>query len=573
MMDKRKRVLLVERDNVLCYCIRNILKKDIYDVDFAYDAREALTKIQNTITDLVLFDCDSLGLKISEFISLMRVSAGNIPGIVAMINSTDGFRYPDYARLAVDDVITKPLNSTELQYRIYRILEQKSGVRLFDTNKSDSETFLEMLKAASSTQSSKEILHTIVKKIAILMDATRCSVFRVACTEKFARLIASHDTPDIHSEIMIDNYPEIKKALEIKDTVIVRSIFHDPLMKGAQEQIKSLKDNTIIVIPIILKENVIGILFLRSIREDKFFNESTLKFLKAMAYIVANVLDNAFLYENLESTRLQLTQSERLRTVGEVATGVVHNFNNVLSGILGHIQMLLSWDVDAAMCERLQTIEKLVLDGSDVVKRVQEFTGICTSKDFTTININTIVNDVVRMTEPKWSGGPNNAGIALRVDIDSTETPVVEGIASELREVFTNILFNAVDAMPNGGKLTIQTRTNREDVSVCFFDTGEGMSKETKKRVFDPFFTTKGSRGMGLGMSVAYEIIKRHNGQIIIDSELGVGTAVTVQFPMSKKLMRKTENTSHLKKGGKTKILLLGNNAVTTEVLAGNFVN
>ena len=412
MMDKRKRVLLIERDNAVCHCIRNILKKDGYDVDFANNVKDALTTIQNNIVDLVLFDRDSLGINISEFISLIKDSTSSSPGIVAMVNSTDGSNGHDYAQLAVDDLIIKPLNSTELQYRIHRVLDQRNSVRVFNTEKAD-----------------------------------------------------------------------------------------------------------------------------------------------------------------LESTRQQLIQSERLRALCELATGAVHNFNNLLSGILGHTQMLLSRDIDAAMCERLQIVEKLVLDGSEVVKRVREFTGICTLKDFTRININDIVNDVVRMTESKWSGGPNHPGIILRVDTDSAETPVVEGNASELREVFINILFNAVDAMPNGGKLTIQTRTNKKDVFVCFFDTGEGMSKETKKRVFDPFFTTKGSMGMGLGMSIAYGIINRHNGQIIIDSELGAGTAVTVQFPISKKFIEEMQNKSHHKQSGKTKTLLIEDSEVTTDVLAENLIN
>ena len=257
--------------------------------------------------------------------------------------------------------------------------------------------------------------------------------------------------------------------------------------------------------------------------------------MKVVARVAANALDNAFLYENLESTRLQLIQSERLRALGELATGVAHNFNNLLSGILGHTQMLLSRSLDAATRERLQIIEKLVLDGSEIVRRVQEFTRLRTTKDFSEVNIKDIINDIIRMTESKWSGGSNIPKITLRVDTDSMEIPIVEGNASELREVFINILFNAVDAMPKGGEFTIQTKTDGKDIFVYFIDTGEGMSEETK-RVFDPFFTTKGSKGTGLGMSFAYGIISRHNGHISIDSEPGVGTTVTVQLPISEKI-------------------------------------
>jgi len=570
-MDTRKKVLLVEKDNAIWHFVQSVLKKDIYDLDFADNAKYALTKIQNTTTDLVLFDCDSLGINVSEFISLIKNSTDNMPGIIAI---TENINYDvDCTQPAVDDLIIKPLNSTELQYRISRVFERRNMIDLLSKDRADSEALLQISEAVSSTLSSREILHIIVKKVASLFEATRCSIFRVTQEEKFAQVIASHDNPDIELEITIDNYPEVKKTLETREMVVVQYIFLDPLMKDVQENIKSLKNNAIIVIPIILKDNVIGTLFLRSVRDNKFFNEREIKFLKVVARVAANALDNAFLYENLEFTRLQLVQSERLRALGELATGVAHNFNNLLSGILGHTQMLLSRSLDAATRERLQIIEKLVLDGSEVVRRVQEFTRLRTTKDFSEVNIKDIINDVVRMTESKWSGGPNIPKITLRVDTDSMEIPIVDGNATELREVFINTLFNAVDAMPKGGELTIHTKTNGKDIFVHFIDTGEGMSEETKKRVFDPFFTTKGSKGTGLGMSLAYGIISRHNGHISIDSELGVGTTVTVQLPISEKFIKELDHKYNLKHEEKTKILLIEDHKITLDVLAENLVN
>jgi len=570
-MDSQKKVLLVEKDNAIWHFVRNILKKEVYDLDFADDAKYALTKIQNNTTDLILFDCNSLGVNMSEFISLIRNLTDNVPGIIALTkNINDDV---DCTQPAVDDLITKPLNSTELQYRISRVFERRNMIDLLNKDRADSEALLQISEAVSSTLSSREILHIIVKKVASLFDATRCSIFRVAHEEESAQVIASHDNPDIEMEITIDNYPEVKKALETGEMVIVQYILLDPLMKDVQENIQSLKNNAIVVIPIILKDNVIGTLFLRSVRDNKFFNEREIKFLKVVARIAANALDNAFLYENLESTRLQLVQSERLRALGELATGVAHNFNNLLSGILGHTQMLLSKDIDASIRERLQIVEKLVLDGGEIVRRIQEFTRLRTTKDFSAVNLKDIINDVVRMTELKWSGGHNTSRIMLRVDANQMEIPIVDGNATELREVFINILFNAVDAMPNGGELRIRTETNGKNVFVYFSDTGEGMSEETRKRVFDPFFTTKGSKGTGLGMSVAYGIINRHNGQISIDSELGIGTTVTVQLPISEKVIKEIECNYGLRSEERTKILLIEDHKITLDILAENLVN
>ena len=570
-MDSQKKVLLVEKDNAIWHFVRSILKKEVYDLDFADDAKYALTKIQNNTTDLILFDCNSLGVNMSEFISLIRNLTDNVPGIIALTKNINVD--VDYTQPAVDDLITKPLNSTELQYRISRVFERRNMIDLLNKDRADSEALLQISEAVSSTLSSREILHIIVKKVASLFDATRCSIFRVAHEEKSAQVIASHDNPDIELEITVDNYPEVKKALETGEMVIVQYILLDPLMKDVHENIQSLKNNAIVVIPIILKDNVIGTLFLRSVRDNKFFNEREIKFLKVVARIAANALDNAFLYENLESTRLQLVQSERLRALGELATGVAHNFNNLLSGILGHTQMLLSKDIDASIRERLQIVEKLVLDGGEIVRRIQEFTRLRTTKDFSAVNLKDIINDVVRMTELKWSGGHNTSKIVLRVDANQMEIPIVDGNATELREVFINILFNAVDAMPNGGELRIRTETNGKNVFVYFIDTGEGMSEETRKRVFDPFFTTKGSKGTGLGMSVAYGIINRHNGQISIDSELGIGTTVTVQLPVSEKVIKEIECNYGLRREERARILLIEDHKITLDVLAENLVN
>ena len=570
-MDSQKKVLLVEKDNAIWHFVRNILKKEVYDLDFADDAKYALTKIQNNTTDLILFDCNSLGVNMSEFISLIRNLTDNVPGIIALTKNINDDA--DCTQPAVDDLITKPLNSTELQYRISRVFERRNMIDLLNKDRADSEALLQISEAVSSTLSSREILHIIVKKVASLFDATRCSIFRVAHEEKSAQVIASHDNPDIELEITVDNYPEVKKALETGEMVIVQYILLDPLMKDVHENIQSLKNNAIVVIPIILKDNVIGTLFLRSVRDNKFFNEREIKFLKVVARIAANALDNAFLYENLESTRLQLVQSERLRALGELATGVAHNFNNLLSGILGHTQMLLSKDIDASIRERLQIVEKLVLDGGEIVRRIQEFTRLRTTKDFSAVNLKDIINDVVRMTELKWSGGHNTSRIMLRVDANQMEIPIVDGNATELREVFINILFNAVDAMPNGGELRIRTETNGKNVFVYFSDTGEGMSEETRKRVFDPFFTTKGSKGTGLGMSVAYGIINRHNGQISIDSELGIGTTVTVQLPVSEKVIKEIECNYGLRREERARILLIEDHKITLDVLAENLVN
>jgi CheY-like chemotaxis protein len=177
-------------------------------------------------------------------------------------------------------------------------------------------------------------------------------------------------------------------------------------------------------------------------------------------------------------------------------------------------------------------IERSSKDGAETVRRIQEFTGVRRDKEFISLSLNEIIKDVVNITQPRWKGQTQQKGIQIELTTQLTDIPLIMGSPSELREVLTNIIFNAVDAMPKGGRLTIATQPQAEDwVEVRMTDTGIGMTEEVKKRIFDPFFTTKGVKNSGLGMSVSYGIVKRHGGEILIESEPGRGTTFIIHLP------------------------------------------
>jgi signal transduction histidine kinase/CheY-like chemotaxis protein len=286
---------------------------------------------------------------------------------------------------------------------------------------------------------------------------------------------------------------------------------------------------------------VIGVLDVQS-DELMGFDEEDLKVLSSLASQVSISVENAQLFFQLKQTlkelkqaQDQIIQTEKLRAMGEMASGVAHDFNNVLAVILGNIQLLLHQlnrlSVEEVR-ERLKTIEQSSKDGAETVRRIQEFTGVRRDKEFSPLSLNEIITDVVNITEPRWKDQPQRKGVQVELIDRLGEIPMISGNPSELREVLTNIIFNAVDAMPNGGEVTISTQSQIEDwVEVRIADTGVGMTEEVKRRVFDPFFTTKGVTNSGLGMSVSYGIIKRHGGEILIESELGKGTTFTLRLP------------------------------------------
>jgi PAS domain S-box-containing protein len=240
----------------------------------------------------------------------------------------------------------------------------------------------------------------------------------------------------------------------------------------------------------------------------------------------------------LTATRAQLVQKEKLRALGQMASGVAHDFNNLLSVILGRVQLLQRKAKDSETERGLRSIERAALDASSTIKRIQDFARVRKDQEFKWVNIDQVIEEVIALTKTKWKDQAEANGISIKLEVqkDRRRLPPVAGDESELKEAFTSIVFNAVDAMPKGGKIVIRTRTNRKSVFVCFIDSGIGISEEAKQKIFDPFFTTKGVKSAGLGLSVAYGIIQRHQGDIKIESKPGEGTTVVVRLPVSKTL-------------------------------------
>ena len=236
-------------------------------------------------------------------------------------------------------------------------------------------------------------------------------------------------------------------------------------------------------------------------------------------------------YEELKDTQDQLIQSEKLRAVGEIAGGVAHDFNNTLGIILGNIQLLLRTVDDPKMLSRLQAMEQAALDGAETIRRIQEFTRIQPDEPVGAVDLSLLVESVVEVMKPSWESSMHARDSRVDIEFDLAEDTLAAGIAPEIREVLANILLNAVQAMPDGGTIRISTGGSDPLALVRVQDTGIGMSEDVRSRVFDPFFTTKGVEGTGLGMSVAYGIVKRHGGRIAVESELGKGTSVTVFLP------------------------------------------
>lgn len=234
-----------------------------------------------------------------------------------------------------------------------------------------------------------------------------------------------------------------------------------------------------------------------------------------------------------ERIREQFSQMEKLSALGELASGVAHDFNNTLAGILGRAQLLQRTSDPEKVKRGLDIIIKTAEDGAKTVKRIQDFARQRRDHDFELVSIDQILLDASEITRPRWKNCAEASNIHITVDLQIGSNAMVMGDDSELREVLVNMVFNAIDAMPEGGKLTLSSRADEQSVIVEVIDTGVGMYPEVRSRIFDPFFTTKGKAGLGLGLAVSFGIIRRHGGNIEVESQYGSGTEFRITLPVA----------------------------------------
>jgi len=253
---------------------------------------------------------------------------------------------------------------------------------------------------------------------------------------------------------------------------------------------------------------------------------------RLIAQLREQLAETQRLREQEQEYHLQMRQTERLRALGELASGVAHNFNNALTILQGRIGLLKARANDEATLRSLDIMHRVTQDAANIVRRIQNFARIHEGDaDFEQIDLSRLVQETVEATQPRWM---NRSGTSPIHVICQAPLPVpILGNPTELREVITNLLFNALDAMPAGGEIIINVYQQQNTAKLVVRDTGIGMSEEIKKRIFDPFFTTKGHGGTGLGLSVSHRIVSRHKGQIEVESEPGRGTTFFLTFPLA----------------------------------------
>jgi PAS domain S-box-containing protein len=306
---------------------------------------------------------------------------------------------------------------------------------------------------------------------------------------------------------------------------------------------------SVVIAPLMFESRVFGIIVTARQQADSF-SSSDCEFLRQLSAHVALAAHQAEMYsalqlayDDLRQTQQAVMQHERLRALGQMASGIAHDINNALSPVALYTQSLLEREPNLSTRTReyLETTERALDDVAHTVARMQEFYRQREPQlTLMPVDLNLMVQQVLELTRVRWNDMPQQRGIVIHARTElAPDLPIIAGIESEIRETLVNLIFNAVDAMPDGGTLTLRTRPPGDKspsavlpyVHVQITDTGQGMDEETRRRCLEPFFTTKGERGTGLGLAMVFGMIQRHNAEIQIESAPGAGTTILLSFP------------------------------------------
>lgn len=335
-------------------------------------------------------------------------------------------------------------------------------------------------------------------------------------------------------------------------------VVHEPDIEHSKfpfpRRLASVGLGSLVAAPLLVESQVFGVL-IASRREANSFTSGECEFLRQLSEHVALAAHQAQLYgalqkayDDLRQSQQTILQQERLRALGQMASGIAHDINNAISPVTLYTESLLETEPGLSPRARdyLTTIQHAVDDVAQTVSRMREFYRQREAQlNPIPVDLNRLVSQTVNLTRVRWSDMPQKSGIAIELRTEfEPGLPAILGVESEIREALTNVIFNAVDAMPTGGVLTLRTRSEAERrvvvngapasrrVIVEVVDTGVGMNEETRRRCLEPFFTTKGERGTGLGLAMVYGIVQRHGAEIEIDSTIGRGTTLRLLFPL-----------------------------------------
>lgn len=523
-------VLIIDDDKGMCKTLSRILELDGYHISTANTASEGIALAKEHVFNIALLDIKLPDIDGVELLEILKKTAQDLSVIMMTAYASTENAIKALNRGA-DAFVTKPFDIEELRAIVKKSIDKQ---RLALEKKRLEKELKESLEKY------RELFENINDALAVFMKPDgKLGIYN----KQFISLFGYHENELVDKKFSDFVHPE--------DSLRAQERF----MKGITgEELEDMYE-------LMMLDKKGKVLFLEI--GDRPYSQK--KEIVGLELIMRDISERKIIEE-------QLIQSEKLRAIGQMASGVAHDFNNALAIILGNTELLArqleTMEIDDIKGQ-LKVVETAALDAAETVRRIQEFTRIRTDKEYSKIDINKIVDEVKEMSKPRWKDQAQEMGINIElITLLGDEIPPVMGNPSELREVMTNIIFNAIDAMPKGGEISIVTKKVNKEVQLKVTDTGVGIPRDVKRKIFDPFFTTKGVVSDGLGLSIAYSIITRQGGRITVESEEGKGTTVNIVLPISYEFKEEEKKSITKKEVASSTILVIDDEEMVRNILA-----
>ncbi|MFC2075248.1 response regulator [Bdellovibrionota bacterium] len=462
--------------------------------------------------DAIIVNCPTCEAECISYIRRLRTKFSQVPIILVSINATEE-KLVQAFRLGIDDYLSgRPETLWRLPFKVEKLIEHNELTK----------------RLRGERDFSKRLIENANAMIVAIDFQGRALLFN-----KKIEKVSGYDRDEILGKNLIDLFAPKDHQAELRNRL--RSYKEGRSMPLMDSQY-----------PLLTKDG-------RTILTS--WNANVLRDYDGKEIGLIGVGQDITAIKRLEE---RLKVSEKLRTIGELASGVAHHFNNLLGVLLRRTELLIGKlkDRPEAFLD-LESIKRTCLDGAEVVKRIQNFARQENPEKFDPIYINDLLSEVIEITRPKWRDDCLKEGALIQVETNFDNVSPTTGNSAELKELFTNLILNSVDAMPQGGIISVSTNMEDGSIIIRFRDNGVGMDQKTVKRIFDPFFTNKGSKGNGLGLSIVYDTVRRHKGDISVNSSLGKGTEFVVRLPIRTPIQITTTPTENKEERTPKKILLL----------------
>jgi signal transduction histidine kinase len=468
-------------------------------------------------------------------------------------------------------VVLKEMSLKRLQREL---MTQRVASRKLERHIAEFQTVHDLTSLVNSEMTLSDVFDSITSKALSTLGGDQCSLFLLDPEIGKLRCVSVWGPK---SELVRDAVVEVGKSVAGWVIEHGEPLYLDGDLKDGPFRELVKKDKKItssLCLPLKIKDETKGVLNISLFGEKNKFSQSDLKLASKFAEHAAIAVDGAGLYDKLKkqtktlrgiikemkANQGQSIEPGTLRALSNLASGMAHDFTNNLATILDKVRLALEGvegmptDEEAKkqkILEWLRETEKLATDGVATAKHVQTFartfqTGPEGDQDAEELDVNAIVTQALEVTKTRWKDEAELKGIGIEILTDLRALSDPTGNYPEIKDVLTSMIFNSIDALPQGGRISITTRMRGDQVEIKLADTGLGMDEEVRKRIFEPFFTTKEEKGRGIGLSVAHGIISRHGGGITVESTPGQGTTFTITLPCCPRTALATAEKAYL---------------------------